>query len=235
MQTDIDTLYSAGAHFGYTRARRHPSASPFIFATRDQTDIFDLEQTARRLESALGFVEELGRSGGQILFVSGKNEAIATVRAAAERAGTPFCAGRWIGGTLTNFKNIRKRLDRLEKLSEERERGELEKYTKRERLLIDREIVELTARFGGLVALHKEPAALFVVDTRHEDTAVREANQLKIPVIGLSSSDCDFARIAYPIPANDTSAKSVRLVVDRVAEAYLNGKKAQPKQTAPQA
>ena len=227
MQTDIDTLYGAGAHFGYTRARRHPSASPFIFATRDQTDIFDLEETLKRLNKACEFISELSRAGGQILIVSGKNESLGSVREAAERIGVPFVAGRWIGGTLTNFKNIRKRIERLQKLTAERESGALEKYTKKERLLIDREIEELTARFGGVVTLEREPAALVIVDTRAEMTAVREANQLGIPVVGLASSDCDFAMIKYPIPANDTSVKAVRLIVDKLAEAYQEGKKAQ--------
>ncbi len=227
MQTDIDTLYSAGAHFGYPRARRHPSAAPFIYTTRDRTDIFDLEETERRLAKAIQFVASLAQAGGQLLFVSGKHESIDIVRRAAERIGTPFVAGRWIGGTLTNFKNIRKRIDRLEKLMAERESGALDKYTKRERLLIDREIEELTARFGGLTNLAKEPAALFVVDTRHEETAVREANQLGIPVVGLSSTDCNYALVQHLIPANDTSIKSVALIVDAIASAYTEGKKGQ--------
>lgn len=236
MQADIKTLYEAGAHFGYARARRHPSASPFIFTTRDQTDLFDLEETARRLEKAADFAAKLGGAGSQLLFVSGKDECIEIVREGAKRAGCPFATGRWIGGTLTNFKNIRKRIDRLEKLSAERESGALEKHTKRERLLIDREIDELVARFGGLATMRGEPAALFIVDTRHERTAVREANQLGIPVIGLASSDCDFSRVAYPIPANDTSVKAVGLVVERIADAYLEGKKHQapsPKHQTP--
>ncbi len=223
---DIETLFEAGAHFGYSRTRRHPSAASFLFGTRDQTDIFDLIGTKQRLEAAAAFVASLGQKGAQVLFVSGKNESKDIVKQAAERAGLPYCAGRWIGGTLTNFKNIRKRIDRLEKLMSERESGELEKYTKKERLLIDREIEELLGRFGGLVSVTNLPAALFVVDTRHEDTAVREANQLGIPVIGLSSSDCDFSLVQYPIPANDTSVRSVKLIVDAVAESYLSGKKA---------
>lgn len=225
MQTDIDTLFEAGAHFGYTRARRHPSASPFIFGTRDQTDIFDLEETLKRLDAACEFVSNLSRTGGQILLVSGKNESMEVVRSAAERIGAPFVAGRWIGGTLTNFKNIRKRIDRLQKLTAERESGALEKYTKKERLLIDREIDELTARFGGIVSLEKEPSALIIVDTRAEVTAVREAKQLGIPVVGLASSDSDFSMITYPIPANDTSVKVVRLIVGKLADAYQEGKK----------
>jgi len=222
---DIDTLFSAGAHFGYSRARRHPTAAPFLFATKDQTDFFNLEETAKCLDKATAFVSSVSGAGGQVLFVSGKNESQAIVKAAAERIGVPYCAGRWIGGTLTNFKNIRKRIDRLQKLEAERETGALEKYTKRERLLLDREIEGLRARFGGLVSLSGVPSALFVVDTRHEDTAVREANQLGIPVIGLASSDCDFSRVQYPIPANDTSVKSVRLVVEIIADSYQEGKK----------
>lgn len=227
MQTGVDTLFQAGTHFGYSRTRRHPSASPFIFGTKDQTDIFDLQETAQHLEKASAFVASLAQKGAQILFISGKNESQQIVKAAAERAGMPYSTNRWIGGTLTNFKNIRKRIDRLEKLTSERESGALEKYTKRERLLLDREIQELLVRFGGLVTMRELPAALFVVDARHEDTAVREAIQMHIPVIALASSDCDFSLIQYPIPGNDTSVRSVRIVADKIAEAYLEGKRNQ--------
>lgn len=224
-QTDIKKLYDAGAHFALPRTRRHPSSVPFIFSTKDRTDIFDLEETNRRLELAYEFVRELGRAGKSLLLVGGKNEVILPVKQAATRIAQPFVAGRWIGGTLTNFKIIRKRIDRLEKLTAEREAGELAKYTKKERLMIDREIDELLARFGGIVSLKELPGALFVVDTRHENTAVREANQMKIPVIGLASSDCDFSLIKFPIPANDTSVKSVRAVTEGIADAYQEGKK----------
>jgi len=224
--TDIQTLFDAGTHFGYSRTRRHPSAEPFIFGTKDRSDIFDLEETSRRLLSAEEFAGTISKSGKQLLFVGGKNEAQAIVKEAAVRAGSPYVAGRWIGGTLTNFKNIRKRIDRLETLMRERDEGALEKYTKKERLLIDREITELLARFGGLVSMTDLPAALFVVDTRREETAVREANQLGIPVIGLASSDCDFSLAQYPIPANDTSVRSIRLVAETIAKAYEKGKKA---------
>ena len=227
MLADVQSLFDAGAHFALPRARRHPSASPYIFGTKDRTDIFDLEETTRRLAAAGAFVRAVclsGQGGKHMLFVGGKHEVADIVKNAATKAGAPYVAGRWIGGTLTNFKNIRKRIDRLQKLMDEREKGELEKYTKRERLLIDREIEELLVRFGGLVSMVELPSALFVIDTRHEDTAVREANQLGIPVIGLASSDCDFAQIPYPIPANDTSIRSVRLIVNEIAEEYIGGK-----------
>ena len=233
-ETTIETLFSAGAHFGYGRARRHPTATPFLFGTKDRTDIFDLDATLPRIDAAAAFAKELAASGRQLLFVGGKHEAVACVRSNAERIGQPYVAGRWIGGTLTNFKNIRGRINLLEKLMAERESGELEKYTKKERLLIDRQIDELLARFGGLVKMLEKPAALFVVDTRHEDTAVKEANQLGIPIIGLASSDCDFSLIKYPIPANDTSVKSVGLVADIIARAYESGKRA-PAAAAPTA
>ncbi len=222
----IQTLFDAGAHFGYSRARRHPTAEPFLFGTKDRTDIFDLELTEKRISAATAFAASIAGAGKQILFVGGKHEVSEIVKAAAEKAGMPYAAGRWIGGTLTNFKIIRKRIDRLEKLMKERESGELDKYTKRERLLIDREIQELLVRFGGLVSMTDLPAAVFIIDTRHQEIAAREANQLSIPIIGLSSSDCDFSLVQYPIPANDTSVRSVRLVANAIAEAYLEGKRA---------
>ncbi|OGG57561.1 30S ribosomal protein S2 [Candidatus Kaiserbacteria bacterium RIFCSPHIGHO2_01_FULL_55_17] len=221
----IQALFDAGAHFALQRARRHPSAARFIYATKDRADIFDLEETSVRLEAARAFMRSLG--GKHVLFVGGKHEVADIVKAAAERVGASYVTGRWIGGTLTNFKNVRKRIDRLQRLMDERERGVLEKYTKRERLLIDREIDELLARFGGLQSMTDLPAALVIIDTRHEDTAVREANQLGIPVIGLSSSDCDFSLVQYSIPANDTSVRSVRLVCDELASAYAEGKNVQ--------
>ncbi|OGG56133.1 30S ribosomal protein S2 [Candidatus Kaiserbacteria bacterium RIFCSPHIGHO2_02_FULL_55_20] len=222
--TDIKTLFDAGAHFGYVRARRHPTASPYLFTTKDRTDIFDLEVTTVRLDAACAFAASVTAAGKQVLFVGGKHEATGIVKDAAELVGAPYVAGRWIGGTLTNFKNIRKRIDRLEQLMSERASGALEKYTKRERLMIDREITELLGRFGGLVKMTDLPAALFIVDTRHENTAVLEANQLKIPVIGLSSSDCDFSLVQYPVPGNDTSVRSIALVAGAIGEAHKEGK-----------
>ena len=225
MTADINTLFEGGVHFGFSRARRHPTAAPFLFGTKDRTDIFDLELSAKRLEAAKEFVASLAQSGKQLLVVGGKSEASATVKDVAERLGMPYVAGRWIGGTLTNFKNIRKRIDRLQKLMTERDSGELAKYTKRERLLIDREIEELLNRFGGLVSMTELPGALFVIDSRHEETAVKEANQLGIPVVALASSDCDFACVQYPIPGNDTSIRSIRLIADAVAEGFSGGKR----------
>lgn len=187
--------------------------------------MFDLEETKKRLDEARAFLESVSRSGKYVLFVGGKPEVQSIVAEAAKSIGAPFVAGRWIGGTLTNFKNIRKRIDRLAKLVSERESGELEKYTKLERLLIDREIEELQSRFGGLTSMEDLPGALVIVDTRHEETAVAEANQLGIPVVGLASSDCDFSLIRYPIPGNDASVRTVRLIIGELAGACAEGRR----------
>lgn len=223
---DMQTLYDAGAHVGYARTRRHPTSAPFLYSTKDRTDIFNLEETQKRLEMAASFATSLAQAGKTLLFVGGKHEAASSVLSGAEAVGQPYVAGRWIGGTLTNFKIIRKRIDRMEKLMNDRESGELDKYTKKERLMIDREIEELQGRFGGIASLRDLPAALFIVDTRHEKTAVEEANQMRIPVIGLASSDCDFSKVQFPIPANDTSVKSIALIVDAISAAYQGGKRA---------
>lgn len=223
----IQALYDVGAHFGYPRARRHPSAAPFLYTTKDRTDIFDLVMTEVQLEKAKQFVASLAMSGRALLFVGGKHEAVAVIKENAEKIGAPYCAGRWIGGTLTNFKNIRKRIERLEKLTADKESGELEKkYTKKEQLLLSREVDGLLFRFGGITKMADLPGALFVVDVRHEKTAVAEANQLGIPVISLSSSDCDFAVSKCPIPANDTSIKSISYITQEIANAYAEGRRA---------
>ena len=228
MTTNTNPYVDAGSHFGYSRTRRHPSAAKFVLGTKDRTDIVNVDMATALLEKAVAFVKEIAGKKGQIVYVGGKAEVATTVQRSAEKAGMPYVASRWVGGTLTNFKNIRGRIDRLEKLIDEREKGELAKYTKRERLMIDREIEELLARFGGLVSMKAKPAALFVVDTRYEHTAVKEAVQLGIPVIGLSSTDGDFALLSHPIPGNDSSTKSVSYVVDTITQAYLEGKKANP-------
>ncbi len=218
----IDKLFGAGAHFGYAPSRRHPSTSGFIFGNKGGVELFDLEQTAALLESALDYVKQLAAERKTVLFVGGKAEAREALARAAEKLGQPYCAGRWIGGSLTNFSEIKKRLGRLEELSTMREKGELAKFTKHERLLIDREITDLESMFGGLRGMTKLPDALFVIDSRAESGAVAEANQLNIPVIAVMNTDCDRTKIAYPIPANDASRDTVKIVLDEVTNTYLN-------------
>lgn len=228
---DLDTLFNVGAHFGYTRSRRHPTAAPLIFGTKDRSDIFDLTQTSASLEKALAFVAKIAAEGRQILLVGGKPEAAAAIEAAAAKTDLPFVSARWIGGTVSNFSEIRTRIARLLELRRTRDAGLRDKYTKHERLMQDREIEKLEFRFGGLTNLEKLPAALFVIDPRHEDKAVREANQLKIPIIALANSDCNFSQIQYPIPGNDSAVKSIGYFVDAFVNAYRENYRAVPTAT----
>ena len=224
-ETTIKKLFEAGAHYGYTRTRRNPTVAPYLFGQKNRTDIFDLETTHKKLEEAKKALAEVAAAGKAILFVGGKNEARILVRHAAERADEPHVVGRWIGGTLTNFKQISKRIKRLETLTEDKEKGNLDKYTKKERLLIDREIEDLESTFGGIVSMKELPGALFVVDPRHEEIAVNEARIMNIPVVALANSDCDLTHVAHPIPANDATRKSITFFVDEIVTAIAEGKK----------
>lgn len=218
----VEKLFSVGAHFGYAPSRRHPSVARFIFGTKGGVEIINLEETARCLENALAAVKKLAGERKTILFVGGKAEVRSTLQRAAEKLAMPYVAGRWIGGSLTNFSEIRKRLNRLAELTEMREKGELARFTKKERLLIDREITDLEAMFGGLRGMQKLPDALFVIDPKHERKAVEEANKMNIPVIALLNTDCDARGVTYPIPGNDASIASVSYVLEEVTTAYAH-------------
>lgn len=219
----VKAMFEAGAHYGYRRSRRHPSVAAYIFGLKNTVEIFDLDKTSDLLSAAKDTVSVLGRGGKQVLFVSGKHEGRQAIIEGARSLGMPYVAGRWIGGTLTNLPEVRKRVDRLELLRKQKEEGELAKYTKKERLLIDREIDKLENNFGGIVALKGLPAALFVIDPRKETTAVREAARLHIPVIALCGSDCDIRNIAHPITGNDSSRSSIEFFVSEIVGAYRAG------------
>ncbi len=221
----VEALFKVGAHFGYSKSRRHPSTASFIFGIKNKIEIFDLEKTSVQLESAKSFVEELGANGKQILFVGGKREVIRLIKDAAEKIDQPYVAGRWIGGTLTNFEEIQKRVSRFEKLTVEKVKGLLAKYTKKERLLIDREIAKLDNRFGGIVNMKSRPGAVFIVDVKREDNAAAEAMLEKIPVITLSNSDCDIENINFPILGNDSSVSSINYILGELVSSYQAGVK----------
>ena len=220
----IETLFNVGAHFGFVKSRRHPSAKPFIFGTKNKIEIFDLEKTSKELEKALAFVESKGKEGAMALFVGGKSEAREAVIKSGRELEMPFVSGRWIGGTLTNFVEIKKRIIRLAELTEQRERGELNKYTKKERLLIDREIAKLQLYFGGLSTLKALPKLLIVMDPKKENIAVSEARFLNIPIVALAGSDSNFFEIDYAIPGNDASRQSIQFILSELVKAYKKGK-----------
>ncbi|HEY9480637.1 MAG TPA: 30S ribosomal protein S2 [Candidatus Paceibacterota bacterium] len=228
----LESMFKAGAHFGVSKSRRHPTAKTAIFGQKNGIEIFDLEMTAEALEKAKKFVASVAASGKQALFVGGKSEVIPAVRAAASKAGVPMVAGRWIGGTLTNFGQIRKRIDIYENRLKEREKGELAKYTKKERLLIDREIAKLELMFGGIVSMKEKPGVMIVVDPKKEFIAVEEARQMGVPVVAIASSDCDHSLVNYAIPANDASASSAAYFLDELAHAYAEGKVLKPEARA---
>jgi len=221
----IDRLFTAGAHFGFQKSRRHPTVAPYIYGTKEGTDIFDLEQSVALIEDAKAFLNEAGTKGKTVLFVGTKEEASKLVKAAAEKAESPVVANRWIGGLLTNFQEIKKRVARLKTLTEEGESGELErKYTKKERVLIGRETDKLTFNFGGVKDMDKIPHVMVVVDPRHDVIAVAEANDLNIPIVAIMSSDCDAAKVTKPVIVNDALTTSIELVLNELAEAYKAGK-----------
>jgi len=222
--TRIDEMFKAGAHFGYSKTRRHPSVSQYIFGVKNKVEIINLERTDELLEKALTFIATLAKEGKQVLFVGGKNEARGALKIAAESVGMPFVDGRWIGGTLTNFPEIKKRLAKLEDLTKQKERGELSKYTKKERLMIDREIANLERFFSGISSLKDLPKAMVVIDSKKEEIAVTEAQKMNIPVIALSGTDCDISCINYPIVANDSAISSITFFANEMAKAYNKAK-----------
>ncbi|MEK7176033.1 MAG: 30S ribosomal protein S2 [Patescibacteria group bacterium] len=231
----VDALFSVGAHFGFVKSRRHPSVKPFIFGTKNSIEIFNLEKTGKELGKALKFIEAKGREGALALLVGGKSEAREAIKKAGRELEMPFVAGRWIGGTITNFPEIKKRIARLEELTGQRERGELTKYTKKERLLIDREIDKLTLYFGGLSLLKSLPKFLVVIDPKKENIAIAEARKMRIPVVALAGSDSNLYDIDYAIPGNDASRQSVAFVINELVKSYKNGKEEALKEKDPPA
>ncbi len=229
METNTTTgtvarLFAAGAHFAQVKSRRHPSMRTFVLGAKGGVEIFDLAKTDEQLTKAKEVVAALARDGKTILIVGGKREASDAVRAAGKRLAQPYVAGRWLGGTISNFTEIKKRIDRLADLSAKREDGSLGKiYTKLERVRIDREIDRLQERLEGITTLTKRPDALLIVDTRHEAHATKEARLSGIPVIALMSSDCDVKDAAYPIVTNDASRATLSLMLGELAGAFESG------------
>ncbi len=221
----VEALFKVGAHFGYARSRRHATMKSLVFGTKNKTDILDLTQTSVLLENTLSYVRTLGAQGKVLLFVSGKPEMTQIVRESAASINMPFVAGRWLGGTLSNFVEIKKRMNRMKELIDERDSGTSQKkYTKKERLMIDREITRLEENFAGLVSLEKIPDALVVVDTKREDNAVKEARGLSVPVIGVMNSDCDLSLVTHPVVGNDASRESVEYFLKAITTAYDEGR-----------
>jgi len=221
----LEELLEAGCHFGHQKRRWNPKMGRYIYGERDGVHIFDLAKTKAGLESACEYVSNLVSGGGTILFVGTKRQAADFVKNEAIRAGMPYVSVRWMGGLLTNNSNLSKRIRKLADMKVKREAGEYKIYTKKERLLLDREIERLQKFFGGVSAMDGLPGAMFVVDTHKEDVAVREAVRVGIPVVGIVDSNSNPDMVNYVIPANDDAVKSIELIVTAVADAVADGKK----------
>jgi len=219
----MKALLEAGVHFGHQTRRWNPKMRPFIFTERNGIHIIDLQQTVGRLGLALDFVRDIVAAGEQILLVGTKKQARESIEGEARRCAMPYVSNRWLGGTLTNFATIQKRIDFLLRREEERERGDYARLHKKEALKIDKEIEKLNRHLGGVKQMNRLPGALFIIDPALESIAVAEARRVEIPIIAMCDTNCDPDLIDYPIPSNDDAIRAVKLMTARVAEAVLEG------------
>lgn len=228
--TLIEKMFKAGAHYGYSKTRRHPSVSKYIYATKNKADIIDLEKTSDLLEKASEFAKSLSAEGKTLLFVGTKPEAKEVVKSTAMSLNMPFVSERWIGGTLSNFSEIKRRITELENYRKDVEDGALDKYTKKERVMLSKKMEKLERYYSGLVGLKKIPDALFIVDAKAEHIAATEARSRDIPVISLVNSDSNIRGITYPIIGNDSSIPSIKFFTSAIANAFSAGALTTPKQ-----
>lgn len=219
----MKALLETGVHFGHRTRRWNPKMKPFIFTERNGIHILDLQQTLLTIEKIYAQVRDTVSDGGSILFVGTKRQAQDTIAREASRGFQPYVNQRWLGGTLTNWQTIRQRIDYLDKLEERREAGEFELLKKKERLTLEREIEKLNMRLGGIRKMKQLPSMLFVVDINNEETAVREANILKIPIIAMVDTNCDPDPIDHVIPSNDDAIRAIKLITSKFADAALEG------------
>ena len=219
----MKALLEAGVHFGHQTRRWNPKMRRFIFTERNGIHIIDLQQTVSRLTQALEFVREVVADGDQILFVGTKKQAREAIETEARRCSMPYVTNRWLGGTLTNFATIQRRIHFLLRQEEARERGDFERLYKKEALKIDKEVEKLNRHLGGIKEMGRLPGAVFIIDPDMESIAVAEARRVGAPIIAMCDTNCDPEIIDYPIPSNDDAIRAVRLITARVADAALEG------------
>ena len=217
-------MLEAGVHFGHQTRRWNPRMRPFIHSERHGIHILDLAQTVRRFDAALQQVRETVSVGRTVLFVGTKRQARAVIRAEAERCGMPCVTNRWLGGTLTNWSTISRRIEYLRELEARIASAEHEELPKRERLRLEKQFARMQRAFGGIRDLERLPGMLFVIDVKLEQIAVLEANRTKIPIVAMCDTDADPGVIDYPVPANDDAIRSIQLLTAHVADAVLEGR-----------
>ena len=224
-QVTIKEMLDAGVHFGHQTQRWNPKMKPFVYTARGGIHIIDLQKTVVRANKAADFIKQVAANGGRVIFVGTKKQAVEPVLEAATRCGQYHVTKRWLGGMLTNFETIKASIDRLKKIDQMREKGELDFFTKKERASIEKEYNRLAEYLNGIRDMKDRPAAMFVVDLPKEHIAVAEARRLGIPVVAIADTNSDPETVEYPIPGNDDAIRSIKLFSQLVADAYIEGAK----------
>ncbi len=219
----LRALIDAGVHFGHQTKRWNPRMRPYIYGARNGIHIIDLDQTAELFKRAYAFIADTVGRGGHVLFVGTKRQAAEVVREEAERAGQYFATGRWLGGTLTNYRTMKGGIDRLRNIEQQIEDGSIDSLRKKEALSIRREGEKLEKYLGGIKMMNGLPSALFIIDPHNEHIAVNEARKLHIPIVALTDTNCDPDLIDFVIPGNDDAIRSIKLISSRIADACIEG------------
>ncbi len=226
----LQALLEAGCHFGHKAERWHPKAKAFIYTEKDGIHIIDLAKTKTGLETAAAFIKETVAKGGEVLFVATKRQARGVVKQEVEAVGAPYFVERWIGGFLTNWDQVKKNIDKINRLAEEQQAGAWKKFPKHEQVKLARYLNRLKIYYGGVLTLKQVPQALFIVDIKKEDAAVREAKRSGAAVVAIVDTNADPAGIDYVIPANDDAVGSIQFIAHVVAMAYREGKELKEKE-----
>ncbi|MBU0484050.1 MAG: 30S ribosomal protein S2 [Proteobacteria bacterium] len=217
-------MLEAGLHFGHQTHRWNPKMKPYIFGARSKIYIINLDKTLPLYNKAYDFMVKAVAKGGTVLFVGTKRQAQDIIKEEAERCGMYFANHRWLGGMMTNFQTIKKSVDRMKSISAMKEDGTINQYKKKEAMMMEKELVKLERNLGGIKEMKGLPAAIFVVDPKREKIAVDEANRLGIPVIAMADTNCDPDGLNFPIPGNDDSIRSIKLITSKIADAIITGK-----------
>ncbi len=218
-------LLEAGVHFGHQTKRWNPKMKPYIFGSRNGIHIIDLQKTVELFDVAYQFIVKTVAEGKKILFVGTKKQAKDAIIEEAQRCGMFYVAHRWLGGTLTNFQTIKKSIEKLKQLEAMKKDGTLERYPKKEQMRLEKKLQKLQKNLGGIKDMEELPGAVFIVDTKKEHIAVKEARKLGIPVVAIADTNCDPDEIDYPIPGNDDAIRAIRLICSKIADACLEGLK----------
>lgn len=234
-EINVKDILEAGVHFGHQVARWNPKMRPYIYGRRNKIHIIDLKETVRGLLRAQKYLQKVAASGSLILFVGTKRQAASSIVEAGEKTGMPFVAERWLGGTLTNFRTIRNRLNRLSELEALKESGELDTYSKKAQSRLLREYRKIHRNLGGIREMNRLPEVVVVIDPQKEHNAVHEAHLLGIKVVALIDTDSDPDVVDLPIPGNDDSMRSIKLITDHLADAIVKGRSQAPKPKEEQA